>query len=98
MTAIQAQLFHTRQQGDDETVDQFAQELQKLYNLAYAGAACEGPHAERMGQTLLVNQFVTGLLPHLKRNLIGVEGGLDELILKARFKEAKTREFTTPKT
>jgi hypothetical protein len=61
LTAVQAKLFHNRQQQEKETVDQFAQELQKLYNMAYDGAASEGPHAERMGQTLLANQFVTGL-------------------------------------
>ena len=58
LTAVQAKLFHTRKQLDNETVDQFAQEL---YNLAYAGAASEGPYAERMGQTLLANQFETML-------------------------------------
>ena len=57
LTAVQAQLFHNRHQQENETVDQFSQELQKLYNLAYAGAASEGPHAQRMGQTLLTNQF-----------------------------------------
>ena len=92
LTAVQAQLFHNRQQQERETVDQFAQDLQKLYNLAYAGATSEGPQAERMGQTLLVNQFVTGLRADLKRKLIGTEGSLDELVLKARFEEAKTRE------
>ena len=93
LTAVQAQLFHNRQQQDKETVDEFAQELQKLYNLAYAGATSEGPQAERMGQTLLANQFVTGLRPDLKRKLIGVEGSLEELVLKARFEEAKGREL-----
>ena len=93
LTAVQAQLFHTRQQQDQETVDQFAQELQKLYNLAYAGATSEGPQAERMGQTLLTNQFITGLRPNLKQKLIGVEGRFEEMVLKARFEEAKTREF-----
>ena len=31
LTAVQAQLFHNRQQQEKETVDQFAQELQKIY-------------------------------------------------------------------
>ena len=78
-------------------MDQFAQDLQRLYNLAYAGATSEGPQAERMGQTLLVNQFVTGLQADLKRKLIGTEGSLDELVLKARFEEAKTRELVGDK-
>ena len=93
LTAVQAQLFHTRQQQEKESVDQFAQELRKLYNLAYAGAATEGPQAERMGQTLLANQFISGLRAELKRKLIGTEGNMEELILKARFEEAKTREL-----
>ena len=49
-----------------------------------------GPQAERMEQTLLANQFVAGLRPVLKRKLIGVD---EELILKARFEEAKGREL-----
>ena len=79
-------------------MDQFAQDLQRLYNLAYAGATSEGPQAERMGQTLLANQFVTGLRVDHKRKLIGTEGSLDELVLKARF--GKTRELVgdKPKT
>ena len=77
LTAVQAQLFHNRQQQEKETVDLFAQELQKLYNM---GAASEGLNAEIMGQTLLANQYVTGLRPELKRKLIGVEGSMEELL------------------
>ena len=51
-----------------------------------------------MGQTLLANQFVAGLRPDLKRKLIGVEGVLEELILKARFEEAKSRELEPGKS
>ena len=93
LMAMQAQLFHNPQQQEKETVDQFAQDLQKLYGLAYAGAPSEDTQAERMGQTLLANQFVTGLQPDLKRKLIGVEGSLEELVLKAQFEEAKTCEL-----
>ena len=50
-----------------------------------------------MGQTLLANQFVAGLRPDLKRKLIGVEGALEDLILKARFEEAKSRELESEK-
>ena len=97
LTALQAQLFHNRQGQEKEMVDQFAQDLQKLYNLAYAWATSEGPQAERMGRTLLANQFVTGLRPDLKRKLIGTEGSLEELVLKARFEEAKTRDLVGDK-
>ena len=68
-----------------------------LYNLAYAGATSEGPQAERMGQSLLTNQFITGLQPHLKRRLIGVEGSFEEIVLKSRFEEARRGEFAAEK-
>ena len=93
LTAVQTQLFHARLQGEGETVEQFAQEIQKLFNQAYARAAQEGTEAEKLAKTLLANQFVTGLRPELKRKLIGVEGRLEELILKARFEEVKGREL-----
>ena len=96
LTAVQTQLFHARVQGEKESVEQFVQDLRKLFNCAYAKATREGPQAERMGQTLLANQFVAGLRPDLKRKLIGVDGSLEELVLKARFEEAKGREFATP--
>lgn len=50
-----------------------------------------------MGQTLLSNHFVSGLCPNLKRKLIGMEGGLDELVLKAQFEEVKSRELLPDK-
>ena len=95
LTAVQTQLFHNRQQAEGETVEQFAQDLQKLFNQAYARAAREGPEAEKLARTLLTNQFIAGLHSELKRKLIGVEGDLEELILKARFEEAKGRELTS---
>ena len=51
-----------------------------------------------MGQTLLVNQFVAGLRPELKRKLIGIEGGLEELVLKARFEEVKAKELISDRS
>ena len=51
-----------------------------------------------MGQTLLTNQFVAGLRSELKRKLIGVDGGLEELILKAKCEEGKSVELTSAKT
>jgi hypothetical protein len=51
-----------------------------------------------MGQVLLANQFVAGLHPELKSKLMGVDGTLEELVLKARFKEVKGQEFAgTPR-
>ena len=45
LTAVQAQLFHNRQQHDRESVDHFAQELQKLYVVTGGFvSACDGNH------------------------------------------------------
>ena len=51
------------------------------------------PKLRGWGNTLLANQFVAGLRQELKQKLISVDGTLEELILKARFEEAKGREF-----
>lgn len=95
LTAIQTQLFHDRQQGAKETVDDYAQALRKLYKNAYSGVLRGGTEAEEMGQTVLANQFVAGLRPDLKTRVVGTEGKLEQLLLKARFEEAKRRELTT---
>ena len=44
-----------------------------------------------MGRSVLVNQFTAGLLPHLKEKLVGEEGTFDQLLIKARFEEAKKK-------
>ena len=96
LTAVQTQLFHNRQQAEGETVEQFAQELQKFFNQATLELRRRGQRQKNTTcrRTLLANEFVTGLRTELKRKLIGVEGSrvegsLEELVLKARFEEAK---------
>lgn len=49
-----------------------------------------------MGHSVLSSQFVAGLLPSLKTKVAGVEGDFDQLLVKARFEEAKLKEFATP--
>jgi len=50
--------------------------------------------AETLGQTVLVNQFVVGLLlPEIKPKIVGYEGNFDQLLTKARFEEAKLRDL-----
>ena len=39
-----------------------------------------GPEAEKMGQSVLANQFITGLRPELKGKIVGAEGTLDQLL------------------
>ena len=48
-------MFHDRRQGPKETVDDFAQELWKLYSKAYAALTRGTPEAEKVGQTVLAN-------------------------------------------
>ena len=98
LAAVQTQLFHERRQCPRESVDEFAQELRKLFSNAYSRSTRGGPEAEALGQSMLSNQFVVGLRPELKTKMVGMEGGFEELLMKARFEEAKNREVTAIKT
>ena len=98
LTAVQTQLFHSRRQGQKETVDDFVQELRKLHTKAYSPATRLNPEAEKVGQIVLVNQFISGLRTELQSKVVGVEGSMDELVLKARFEEAKIIELTSRRT
>ena len=93
LTAVRTQLFHDRKQGPQESVDEFAQDLRDLYGKAYAGFTKGTPEAEKVGQTVLASQFVAGLRPSLQSKVVGMEGGMDQLVLKARFEEAKSKEL-----
>ena len=97
-TAVQTQLFHERRQGPRESVDEFAQELRKLFSNAYSRSTRGGPEAEALGQSMLSNHFVMGLRPELKTKMIGMEGSFEELLMKSRFEEAKNREVAAVKT
>ena len=46
-----------------------------------------------MGQSVLANQFVSGLILELKSKVAGTEGNLDQLLTKARFEEAKLHDL-----
>lgn len=46
---------------------------------------------------MLANQFVSGLRADLKAKVVGTEGSLEQLLVKARFEEAKRRELAAPK-
>ena len=46
-----------------------------------------------MGQSVLSNQFVSGLKPELKTKVARMEGNFEQLLLvKVRFEEAKRRD------
>lgn len=97
LTAVQSQLFLDRHQGPMESVDTYAQELRKLFARAYTSASRGGTEAEATGRAVLANQFITGLRPELKIKVMGTEGNLDQLLVKARFEEAKRRELNVAK-
>ena len=82
--AVQTSKFHEQKQQSDETVDNFAQDLKKLFHKAYP---CSTHARQEMGQTVLLNQFVAGLVPELKNKVTGLEGSLEKLITRAWLKK-----------
>ena len=93
LTAIQTQLFHDRVQNNKESVDDYAQALRKLFKKSYSSLLRRRSESEPMAQMVLVNQFISGLRPSLKAKVVGTEGNLDQILVKARFEEAKAREL-----
>ena len=47
---------------------------------------------------MLASQFVTGLCPELQSKVVGLEGSMDQLVMKTRFEEAKNKELTPART
>ena len=94
--AIESSLFHKRKQKPNETVDAYAQELRMLFNRAYP-LAQQGTHeAETMGQSILAYQFVSGLRSKIKAKVAGCDGDFEQLLVKARFEEAKLCDLEEP--
>ena len=91
--AVQSSLFHDRRQGTHESVDGYAQELKRLFYKAYPKTLQAGQATEEMGQSVLSSQFITGLQRDIKVKLAGQEGSIDQLLVKARFEEAKLRDL-----
>ena len=46
-----------------------------------------------MGQSVLANQFISGLQPVLISKVVGTEDNLEQLLVKACFEEAKLHEL-----
>ena len=89
---IQSQLFHDRQQKPNETVDEYAKVLKKLFMKAYSNLARGCQEAEVMGKSVLANQFLAGLRPELKAKVVSSESSMEQLLMKARFGEVKHAE------
>ena len=86
--ALECSVFHERKQKSFQTVDEYAQELQRLFQKAYPSAALGSEDAHKMGQAVLSSQFVGGLNPDIKRKVAYIEGAtFSELWQKARFEE-----------
>lgn len=78
-----------------KSVDEYAQALRKLFAKAYPSVLCGMQESSSMGQTVLANQFVAGLCPELKAKVVGTEGSIEQLLVKARFEEAKRKQLAT---
>ena len=89
--AVHSNLFHQRRQETDETVDQYAQDLRRLFYKAYPKAKQGSEEAEDLG---LAYQFASGMNAALRSKVAGVEGTFDELLVKARFEEAKFQDLS----
>ena len=93
LQAVQSCLFSERRQKSGETVDSYAQDLRRLFGLAYPDAARDDSAEGKMSKLVLASQFVAGLRPELKEKLAGAEGDIEQLLVKAKFEEAKRREL-----
>ena len=92
--AVHSNLFHQRRQEVGETVDHYAQDLRRLFYKAYPRASQGTGEAEDLGRSVLAYQFVAGLTSALRTKIAGVEGNFDQLLVKARFEEAKIRDLS----
>ena len=88
-------MFHEQQQKQGELVSEYAQDLRGLYQKAYSQAQKGSSAAQKMGESVLAHQFVSGLLPDLKLKVAGTDGPFKHLLPKARFEEDKIRELST---
>ena len=93
-------MFHDHKQKPGELVDRYAQELRVLFYKAYPHAQQGTLEAdlEKLGQLVLVNQFVTGLLRDIKTKIVWIEGSFDQLVVRDRFKEANLWDLSTTST
>ena len=98
LQSVQSSKFHEQKQRPDERVDDYAQDLRKLFFKAYAIAQDPGSGAKAMGRSVLAYQFGAGLKDKLKSKLVGQSGTFEELLSKARFEEARQREITASNT
>ena len=95
LQAVQSSRFHERRQKQTESVDDYAQDLRRLFCRAYSSVEY-GDRSEAMAQSVLAYQFVSGLRSDLKTKLVGREGTFEQLLAAARFEEARFKEVINP--
>jgi len=61
--SVQSGLFHSHRQKVNKGVDDYAQDLNRLYQKAYPQTNQGSQEAETMGKAVLAYQFVSGLSP-----------------------------------
>ena len=80
--AVQSSLFHDRKQQHHVTVDEYAQDVRRLFYQAYPRAQQGTQETEDMGRSVLAYQFVAELRSNLKSKQAGIEGNFDHLLVK----------------
>lgn len=90
--------FRTVEMVEQGEMDEYAQDLSRLYQKAYPQALQGTGETETMGKTVLAYQFVAGLLPNIRAKIAGTEGTFEQLWVKARYEEAKTRDLEPKST
>ena len=94
LQVVESSVFHERKQLEAESVDQFAQELTRLFFRAYPNSQQGSSEAEAMGKAVLASQFVSGLRPDVKCKVAGCDGDIQQLLTKSRFEEARLRDLS----
>ena len=94
--SVESSLFHEHKQRETESVDEYAQALRSLFHRAYPHTQQSSREAEDMGKAVLASQFISGLRPAVKRKVTGSEGDFQQLLVKARFEEARLKELSAP--
>ena len=75
--SVKSGLLHSHRQKVNERVDDYAQDLNGLYQKAYPQANQGSQEAETMRRAVLAYQFVSGLLPEIQVKVAGIEGTFD---------------------
>ena len=87
--SVQSGLFYERKQKSKESVEEYAQDLNRLYQRAYPHSKRGSTDSKRMGQMVLAYQFVAGLKPEIRLKVAGHEGSFEELLMNAQLEETK---------